>query len=101
MKTKAEYAEYQKSVAEFFEREGLQNLSTVSQEEGLTEPYFSWRPCHCCGSHLGGNRYDCNGYNATTEEIQDGYSVCEDCVYFVEYGRLDDMTMMEIAKSAE
>lgn len=22
------------------------------------EPYFSWSPCHGCGSHLGGDRFD-------------------------------------------
>jgi hypothetical protein len=99
--TKREYAEFEANFAAFMEREGLANLSTVSEEEGCTEPYFSWRPCHCCGSHLGGDRYDCNGYNPTTKEVQDGYSVCQDCVYYAEYGVLDDMTMLEIERSEE
>lgn len=97
--TKEEYEQYKENVEAFFEREGLGNLSQISDDEGNNEPYFSWRPCDCCGCHLGGNRYDCNGYNPATKEVQDGYRVCEDCVYFVEYGRLDDTTMMRIAKS--
>ncbi len=101
IKNKADYEAYKKDVAAFFEREGLDCLTTVSEEEGCTEPYFSWRSCDCCGCHLGGNRYDCNGYNPTTKEVQDGYSVCEDCVYYVEYGQLDDMTMMRLEKSEE
>ena len=28
------------------------------------------------------------------------YDICEDCVYFAEYGRLDDTTMMEVEKDA-
>jgi len=59
------------------------------------ESYFSWKPCECCGSHLGGDRVDCNGYNPETQEIYE-YSVCIDCEYYAEYGQLDDMTMLEI-----
>lgn len=42
------------------------------------EPYFSKSPCECCGSHLGGNRYDCTaiGKDLCLEDI----SVCPDCV---------------------
>jgi hypothetical protein len=93
--TKQEYADYEAAVAEFFSH-GLTNLSTKSDENGNTEPYFSWRPCQCCGTHLGGNRYDCNGYNSKTKEVEDYEFICEDCVYYAEYGRLDDQTMMEI-----
>ena len=92
---KQQYADYQAAVAEFMESEGLQNLSIV---EGFEEPYFSWSPCDCCGSPLGGDRYDCNGYNSDTKEVQEGYSVCVDCVYYAEYGQLDDMTMLEIGE---
>ena len=96
--TKREYADYVASVEAFYDREGLNCLTTISQEEGLTEPFFSWRRCDCCGRSQGGDRYDCNGYNPTTKEVQDGYSVCPDCVYFTEYGRLDDQTMDSIEK---
>lgn len=90
--TKQEYVQYEKRVAKFFADEGIDCLG------GDGEPYFSWRRCDCCGSHLGGDRYDCSGYNPTTEEVQDGYSVCSDCVYYAAYGRLDDETMSSIEK---
>jgi hypothetical protein len=95
--TKAEYADYQETMREFFSH-GLCNLSTVSDENGTIEPYFSWRPCEVCRSHLGGDRYDCNGFNEQTGEIEE-YSACQDCVYYAEYCRLDDMTMWEIEHS--
>ena len=96
--TKADYEQYKAAVAEFFEKEGINCLSTdmSKYEEGCIEPHFSWHWCDCCSRDLGGNRTDCNGYNPTTKEVQDGYSVCDDCIYFVEYGRLDDTTMMNI-----
>jgi hypothetical protein len=89
--TKQEYADYEASVKDFFDREGIQNLS------GKGETYFSWRSCECCGTTLGGDREDANGYNPTTKEVQE-YSVCTDCIYYAEYGRLDDMTMLEVEK---
>jgi hypothetical protein len=111
---KKEYAEYQAAVAEFMEREGLANLSSGPLncpechgplEEGecgehgyMIEPFFSWRPCECCGSHLGGNREHAAGFNPTTGAVQE-YVICEDCVYYAEYGRLDDTTMLEVEQS--
>ena len=97
--TSKEYTQYCQDVEDFFKREGLSNLTAVADEEGNCEPHFSWSSCHCCGSTLGGDREDCNGYNPTTGEVQDGYSVCVDCVYYAEYGRLDDMTMASIEET--
>lgn len=97
--TKKEYQQYRTRVAEFFSH-GLNNLSAKS-DEGTIEPYFSWRPCQCCGTSEGGNRYECDGYNGTTGEVEEYDCVCGDCVYFAEYGRLDDTTMIEIKNSAE
>ena len=91
----SEYREYQSNVADFFKSEGITNLSTIADEEGDTEPSFSWQSCDCCGSSLGGDRYDCNGYNPETKEIYE-YSVCPDCVYYAAYGSLDDMTMLDM-----
>ena len=87
--TKAEYAEYEKTVAAFFEREGITNLSPTN---GTT--FFSHRRCDCCGD-IPGDREKANGWNPTVEQVQE-YSVCEDCVYYAEYGRLDDSTMWDI-----
>lgn len=91
--TKKEYAEYEESVRAFFEKEGLNCLSAIDNEP---EPYFSWQPCDCCGSPLGGDREECHGYNPTTKEIQGPYQVCTDCIYYNEYGQLDDMTMLSL-----
>lgn len=95
---KQEYAEYQERVAEFFSH-GLTNLSAKSDDNGTCEPFFSWSPCDCCGSPLGGDRYECDGYNEKTKEVEEYDSVCPDCVYYAEYGQLDDTTMMEIEAS--
>jgi hypothetical protein len=85
-----QYEEYKNRVDIFFNN-GLINLSTVSQE-----PFFSWHSCDCCGSSLGGNRYKCNGYNEKTKEVETYEYVCEDCVYYCEYGQLDDAQMEKI-----
>jgi len=39
---------------------------------------------------------DMIGYNPTTQEIQTGYMVCDDCRYYIAYGQLDDTTMLSI-----
>lgn len=91
--TKQDYENYKKSVEDFFSDEGLENLSAVGDENGLIEPYFSWCRCDCCKTQTGGDRYYCNGYNPTTKEVQTYSFVCGDCVYYAEYGRLDDQTM--------
>lgn len=130
VQTAEEYAAYEKAVADFFESEGIQNLSgghlecqacgfreekdakgdtihfTDEEEcikcgasrEMMDEPYFSWSGCDCCGGLLGGNREHASGYNPKTKEIQE-YKVCTDCIYYAEYGQLDDMTMMNVEES--
>lgn len=92
--TRDEYENYQSSVAHFFESEGITNLSCGKN----CEPYFSWSSCDCCGSLLGGDRHDVTGWNPTAKEVQE-YSVCSNCVYYAEYGQLDDQTMLEIEAS--
>ena len=62
------------------------------------EPHFSWNSCDCCGGTLGGNREVAHGID------EDGnlhhFHICEDCVYYLEYGHLDDMTMLRIEENA-
>lgn len=119
--TKQEYKEYQEKVAKFFEDEGIQNLSIGVIncadcgfdffQEGIRDleikcgcgythhdlemPWFSNAWCDCCGTHLVGDRYHASGYNPETKEVQE-YEVCQDCLYYAEYGQLDDMTMMDM-----
>lgn len=95
--TKQEYADYEATVAEFFSH-GLNNLST---KESCHEPFFSWSPCQCCGTHLGGDRYECDGYNGQTKEVEEYNCICQDCVYYAEYGCLDDQTMLDIEASED
>lgn len=120
---KAEYDAYVKSVEDFFTKENIANLSPGHlscpvcgpndyeeslawndddqcpecgcEREAANDPYFSWTYCECCQQPLGGNRQHATGANNDTHEIQE-YEVCEDCIYFAEYGRLDDTTMMNL-----
>ena len=73
--------------------------NVAHDREILNEPHFSWRRCDCCNRPLGGDREFATGYNPTTGQIQE-YSICTDCVYYAEYHRLDDLTMMEVEKTA-
>ncbi len=101
IKTTADYKEYEQRVAEFFQREGINNLSAMSDAEGNTiQDEFSWRPCDCCRRQLGGTRIQASGYNPTTGEIQE-YKICTDCEYYAAYGQLDDMTMMDMKDEPE
>lgn len=55
--------------------EGIYNLSPVAKE-----PYFSWSVCECCGSTLGGDRYEFTGIVGkihSSERIE--LSCCVDC----------------------
>jgi hypothetical protein len=88
--TQQEYAAYQKAVANFLEREGVTELTT----DPGSEPFFSWRPCECCGTHFGGNRESAAGYSPVTKKVYH-YDICVDCVYYMAYGRLDDQGGIE------
>lgn len=96
--TKTQYADYEKAVEHFHARNNLSGACSPkhSEPEPGFEPYFSWRPCECCGSHLGGDRED---YTFATNDNQIiEASICVDCVYYLAYGQLDDMTMMEMGQ---
>lgn len=119
--TKQEYADYEASVKDFYTREGVKHVSCgtlncpecdVRFKEGTcpkcqkdstdfeTEPFFSWNRCECCQRPLGGNREDVIGIHEESGEIVE-FTFCEDCVYYNEYGHLDDRTMAEIERSSE
>jgi hypothetical protein len=93
--TKKEYDDY---CARF--RAGMTNLRSMTTTD--EESYFSWIPCQICGTTLGGNRQDAYAImtSTSTNEIIE-LSICDDCVYFNEYGQLDDMTMIEVAQDEE
>jgi hypothetical protein len=98
--TSKEYDDYVWRFNDFMEKEGLDNLSPETDEESeeWIESCFSHYPCECCRRCWAGSRVQCNGYNLTTKEVQGGYQICHDCVYFATYGNLDDMTIMEVEK---
>lgn len=88
--TKAEYNAY---VSRFKDgTSGLIHISTDGDE------YFSWSPCHICHRDEGGNRENAMGVIVLTDEVIDIGGICPDCAYYLEYGQLDDMTMMEMVE---
>ena len=100
----AQYAAYEVAVAAFLKSNnvkpgccspaGGQADSNETETPCEAEPFFSWRPCECCGSRLGGDR---ETYQFAQE---DGAlfeaDICVDCVYYLAYGVLDDCTMLEV-----
>lgn len=106
--TKREYADYERRVAEFMEGEQLCGFSVIGDEEnGYSEPNFSWQSCDCCDSGLGVDRYEVYGLPSTDatkgkcgavreQEYYREYRICSDCYYYAEDGRLDDQTMWEV-----
>ncbi len=105
---KTEYKDYKNAFRAFMEKEGINCLSRQTPGDGKDlanclscneeidqEEFFSWRPCDCCGTNLGGNRIHASGFNFKTQKVQ-CYSICIDCEYYAEYGQLDDMAMMEM-----
>lgn len=102
-----EYVAYEAAVAEFFDGEGIENLTGGNitcpeckaewddadkcpnghgHRDLWNEPFFSKRSCECCGA-LAGNRYHATGYNRERNEIHE-YTVCQDCIFYAEYGWL-------------
>ena len=92
-----DYARYQAAVAH--ELEGLEHVSTGTcpdcpdcEDIGEDEREgFRWSACDACGRALGGDRHPAHG-------LADGQvlhlSVCTDCLYYLEYGHLDESCRM-------
>ena len=115
--THQEYAKYEAKVSHFMR--GLVAISTgprpgcpsCLKEYGdveaieRAETWFSWSPCEICESTLGGDR--CEWHALEAGEIADPRNIwpevihgtcCMDCMYYLNYGRLDDKTMAEVAQ---
>lgn len=104
-----EYAMYERDVKEFMVSNGLTNLThengdkdmnchVCKEHVGYNEGNFSWHACECCKHREGGNRYHATGWSATDKKAY-CFEVCMDCVYYAEYSKLDDKTMLEIEES--
>jgi hypothetical protein len=94
IETKADYDEYVSDCEAFFKANGIEGGFSVEED---SEPYFSWTRCDCCDRNLGGDRYDVTSYSQRDKEVYE-FSVCTDCYYYAEYGRLDDQTMLDIGE---
>ena len=77
----------EKRIESFLTREGVNCLSEVDSNN---EGYFSPQGCDICGDNLGNTVFDCAGFNTATNEIQDGYTICADCLYYITNGELPD-----------
>jgi hypothetical protein len=113
--TKQEYTEYQERVAHYLT--GLEGVSTgpcpgcsecdlpADAEDYASEPFFSWTPCEICNRTEGGNREPWHAVNPEGHAPGEGEilhgTCCEDCVYYLNYGRLDDTTMQAVEDAAE
>lgn len=68
--------------------------------DSANEPHFSRYPCDICRRSLGGDRYPVHAF-ATCDDGLGHFDACSDCMYYVEYGRLDDTTMASIEAAKE
>jgi len=115
--TQRDYETYKEAVAETFRLNELENLTGGAYEcpqcqipldfthepwccpecgidyEEASKNHFSWRPCECCHRPLGGDRYPASGYSR--QGVVYMFEICVDCLYYNEYGRLDDITMLD------
>lgn len=102
---KREYADYRQTVK--WALSGLTGISSGhcpgcdecrkpidDDGEPFIELWFSKRSCEICGSSLGGDRYPIHAVMEDGEIVH--FDACPDCVYYIEYGRLDDTTMADM-----
>jgi hypothetical protein len=90
------FAEYKTFVAnvENFLKVNNVKAGCHSPKDSEAESFFSWSQCECCKSTLGGNR---ETYTfAQTDNKTFEADICTDCVYFLAYGKLDDVTMAQV-----
>jgi hypothetical protein len=70
---------------------------TDAERDCADEPHFSWSSCEVCGSHLGGDRHPWHA-RAKDGKLVHG-TCCSDCLYYLNYGMLDDATMLDMEES--
>ena len=88
---KEEYRAFEDSVRIFFEREGIEVLGSPDGE-----PLFSHNGCECCRRNLAGDRYTVPAKLKNSDVDDLTYDICADCLYYITYGQLDDITMEEM-----
>jgi len=90
--TKHEYKQFEDAVRLFFEREGIQQLGSPINED----PFFSSNCCECCRRNLAGSRWTVPAVIKNSDIDDLTYNICDDCLYYINYGVLDDTTMEEM-----
>lgn len=80
----------------------------ISMHGGDMAYEFSYRPCDICKTGMGGSRYRVTMLAPNPKygkdrrhkrpNTQTNLTVCQDCLYYAEYGTLDDMTMLELGE---
>lgn len=100
---RSEYRKYEEAVAAFLKFEGLRDLVVVNGNR-----QFSYRACRCCNRPEGGDRVIAGGittegeiYRYLGDELPVEFSICVDCEYYMAYGKLDDMTMMDMEEDED
>ena len=96
--TQAEYDDYKGQVARYLH--GLEAISTgpchgckECAADDAEDPWFSKHPCEICNG-MAGNRQSWHARNPEDNNAIVHGTCCEDCAYFLEYGILDDTTMI-------
>lgn len=89
IKTAEDYRKYKRTVELFQQEFKLSHLSTGEKT------WFSWDRCDCCQDGDGGERYGLYAHQEGNSEVV-SFSICVDCVYYVNYGKLDDSTVTAI-----
>lgn len=103
--TKQEYKQYEETFAEWLKQwefpssgycPGCEDCPEPQYDGdcAFLEPSFSWRACEVCGSRLGGDRLPIHAVDENGDIVH--FDACMDCIYYLEYGQLDDMTMLEL-----
>ena len=98
IETKQDYKRYKDAVQSFLIRYNVEiEPYPIQDKDGHWHTYFSWYPCDCCNRQLGGDRTECRGLSHDNQYID--VNLCSDCIYYLCYGVLDDLTMMTIEES--
>jgi hypothetical protein len=93
--TKQEYAEYERRVAEFSRLNDIKIVSQKYDGEYPVKNEFDYRKCECCGrDENAGERFTMVAISNTNVTYE--FEFCVDCMYYAEYGQLDDMTMLDM-----
>lgn len=89
--TRIQYTYFKRAVQQFLDVNEVKP-GCFAAVNASTGPFFSKSQCECCKSPLGGNRETC----AFIGNVNFTADICEDCIYYLTYGRLDDTTMAEM-----